>query len=74
MNQHMEATVRRDLPMILIRVIVGLVFLLEGVLKFVSARRAWARGALPLIGLPFPHQLAALVGGVEIGAAARSSC
>jgi uncharacterized protein YjeT (DUF2065 family) len=31
----MEAPVRRDLPMILIRVMVGLVFLLEGILKFV---------------------------------------
>jgi hypothetical protein len=31
----MEAAVRRNLPMILIRVIVGLMFLFEGVLKFV---------------------------------------
>jgi putative oxidoreductase len=61
--------VRQRLPMILIRVIVGLVFLLEGILKFVRpGELGGARFAL--IGLPFPHQLAPLVGGLEIGCAA----
>ncbi len=58
---------RRDLPMILIRVVVGLVFLTEGILKFVRPDElGWGRFAG--IGLPFPHQLAPLVGGIEIAA------
>ena len=52
--------------MILIRVIVGLVFLLEGVLKFVRPE-ALGAGRFAAIGLPFPHVLAPLVGGIEIG-------
>lgn len=65
----MEATVRRDLPMTLVRVIVGLVFVLEGALKFLLPAELGA-GRFAVIGLPFPHQLASLVGGVEIGAGA----
>jgi uncharacterized membrane protein YphA (DoxX/SURF4 family) len=65
----MEATVRRELPMTLIRVIVGLVFLLEGALKFLLPAELGV-GRFALIGLPFPHQVAPLVGGVEIGAGA----
>jgi putative oxidoreductase len=65
----MEAAVRQRLPMILIRVIVSLVFLLEGALKFVRPEElGGARFAA--IGLPFPHQLAPLVGGLEIGCGA----
>jgi uncharacterized membrane protein YphA (DoxX/SURF4 family) len=45
------------LPMILIRVMVGLIFLLEGVLKFVRPE-ALGAGRFAAIGLPFPHQLA----------------
>ncbi len=55
--------------MILIRVMVGLVFLLEGILKFVRPE-ALGVGRFTAIGLPFPHQLATLVGGVEIAGGA----
>jgi putative oxidoreductase len=58
---------RKNLPMILIRVIVGLVFLSEGILKFVyPGELGWGRFAH--IGLPFPHVLAPFVGAVEIAA------
>jgi putative oxidoreductase len=58
---------RKNLPMILIRVIVGLVFLTEGILKFVyPGELGWGRFAH--IGLPFPHVLAPFVGAVEIAA------
>ena len=60
---------RRNLPMILIRVIVGLVFLLEGVLKFVQPA-AMGAGRFAAIGLPFPHLLAPLAGVIEIGCGA----
>lgn len=56
---------RRELPMILIRVIVGLVFLLEGVLKFVLPQEL-GFGHFAAIGLTAAHYLAPLVGGVEI--------
>jgi uncharacterized membrane protein YphA (DoxX/SURF4 family) len=55
--------------MILIRVIVGLVFLTEGTLKFLLPAELGA-GRFAAIGLPFPHLLAPLVGGIEIGAGA----
>ena len=60
---------RKNLPMILIRVIVGLVFLTEGILKFLHPNELGA-GRFAHIGLPFPHLLAPLVGGVEIVAGA----
>ena len=60
---------RKNLPMILIRVMVGLVFLTEGILKFVyPGELGWGRFAH--IGLPFPHVLAPFVGAVEIAAGA----
>jgi uncharacterized membrane protein YphA (DoxX/SURF4 family) len=55
--------------MILIRVMVGLVFLLEGILKFVRPEELGA-GRFAALGLPVPAQLAQLVGGVEIGGGA----
>lgn len=56
--------------MILIRVIVGLTFLIEGSLKFLRPEELGA-GRFVAIGLPFAHPLSVLVGGVEIiGAAA----
>ena len=61
----MEAAVRQSLPMILIRVIVGLVFLLEGVLKF-ARPDAMGAGRFAAIGLPMPHLLAMLAGSIEI--------
>ena len=69
MQPRMEDVVRQNLPMILIRVIVGLVFLLEGILKFVHPAEMGA-GRFAAIGLPFPQVLAPLVGGVEIGGGA----
>ena len=58
---------RRNLPMILIRVIVGWVFLLEGILKFVLPGELGV-GRFAAIGLPAPHLLAPLGGSLEIGA------
>ncbi len=58
---------RKNLPMILIRVIVGVVFLTEGILKFVYPGELGA-GRFAHIGLPFPHVLAPFVGAVEIAA------
>jgi putative oxidoreductase len=60
---------RKSLPMILIRVVVGLIFLTEGVLKFVHPGELGAR-RFAQIGLPFPHVLAPFVGAVEIAASA----
>lgn len=58
---------RKNLPMILIRVIVGVVFLTEGILKFVRPGELGA-GRFADIGLPWPHLLAPFVGAVEIAA------
>ena len=56
---------RKNLPMILIRIIVGLIFLTEGVLKFVYPGELGV-GRFAHIGLPFPYVLAPFVGAVEI--------
>jgi uncharacterized membrane protein YphA (DoxX/SURF4 family) len=61
----MEAVVRQSLPMILIRVVVGLIFLLEGVLKFLRPE-ALGDGRFAAIGFFLPHFLAPLIGVVEI--------
>ena len=56
---------RRSLPILLIRVMVGVVFLTEGILKFLRPEElGWGRFAH--IGLPLPHLLAPLVGAVEV--------
>lgn len=55
--------------MILIRAMVGLVFLLEGILKFLWPATLGV-GRFTEIGLPYPHLLASVAGGVEIGAGA----
>lgn len=60
---------RRNLPMILIRVIVALVFITEGVLKFAFPGELGS-GRLERIGFPFPHVLSPLVGLGEIAAGA----
>jgi uncharacterized membrane protein len=52
--------------MILIRVIVGLVFLIEGTLKFLFPRELGVEH-FAVLGLPFPQILAPLTGAVEIG-------
>jgi len=60
---------RQTLPMTLIRVIVGLVFVLEGALKFVLPAELGV-GRFAAIGLPFPQVLAPLTGGIEIAGGA----
>lgn len=55
----------RNLPMTLIRVAVGLVFLTEGTLKFLLPGELGA-GRFAAIGLPYPSILAPLVGGIEL--------
>src|SRR5208337_5380580 len=65
-RMEMETEERRDISMILIRVLVGLVFLLEGSLKFLRPEELGA-GRFEALGLPFPHYLAPIVGGIEIG-------
>ena len=60
---------RNRLPMILIRVIVGLVFLTEGILKFLHPGELGS-GRFAHIGLPFPYIAAPLVGAIEIAAGA----
>jgi uncharacterized membrane protein YphA (DoxX/SURF4 family) len=62
---EMETAARRDLSMILVRVLVSLVFLLEGSLKFLRPEELGA-GRFEALGLPYPHYLAPFVGGVEI--------
>jgi putative oxidoreductase len=56
---------RRNLPLLLIRIIVGIVFLTEGILKFVLPDELGA-GRFAHIGLPMPQLLAPAVGMVEI--------
>ncbi len=60
---------RKNMPMILIRVVVGLVFLTEGILKF-SQPGEFGSGRFAHLGLPWPHLLAPVVGAIEILAGA----
>jgi len=60
---------RKRLPLILIRVIVGIVFVTEGILKFVHPGELGA-GRFAHIGLPFPNVSAPLVGAIEIAGGA----
>jgi putative oxidoreductase len=60
---------RKNLPMILIRVVVGLVFFTEGILKFTQSGEFGA-GRFAHIGFPLPQFLAPLVGATEIVAGA----
>ena len=60
---------RKNLPMILIRVIVGVVFLTEGILKFTRPGELGV-GRFAHIGFPWPHLLAPVVGAVEIASGA----
>jgi putative oxidoreductase len=66
---EMEPEGRRNLSMIVIRVMAGLVFLLEGSLKFLRPEEQVAE-RLAALGLPFPHYLGLLAGGIEIGGGA----
>jgi uncharacterized membrane protein YphA (DoxX/SURF4 family) len=56
---------RRELPMILIRVAIGLVFLIEGALKFVFPDE-FGVAFFASCGIPFANLVAPCVGGVEI--------
>src|SRR5487761_2606781 len=59
----------RNLPMILIRIVVGLVFVTEGALKFIYPDELGV-GRFARLGFIAPHVLAPFVGGVEIAAGA----
>ena len=59
----------KNLPLLLIRIMVGIIFLTEGILKLVYPGELGA-GRFAHIGLPMPHILAPFVGGVEIAAGA----
>jgi putative oxidoreductase len=60
---------RKNLPMLLVRIVVGLVFLTEGILKFLQPGDLGS-GRFAHIGLPYPHLLAPFVAIVEILAGA----
>ncbi len=55
--------------MMLVRIVIAVVFLTEGILKFVRPEEL-GRGRFAQLGVPFPQILAPLVGGVEIAAGA----
>jgi putative oxidoreductase len=56
---------RRNIPLLLIRFAVGVVFLTEGILKILRPGEL-GPGRFAHIGLPLPHLLAPFVGIVEI--------
>jgi uncharacterized membrane protein YphA (DoxX/SURF4 family) len=56
---------RKNLPMILVRLMVGAIFLIEGILKFTQPAELGV-GRFTHIGLPLPGVLAPLVAVVEI--------
>jgi putative oxidoreductase len=56
---------RRNLPFLLIRTMVGIIFLTEGILKFML-RDELGAGRFAHIGMPVPHLLAPAVGFIEI--------
>jgi uncharacterized membrane protein YphA (DoxX/SURF4 family) len=60
---------RKNLPIILIRIVVGLVFLSEGILKFTQSAELGS-GRFALIGIPYPGLLAPFVAVIEIVAGA----
>jgi putative oxidoreductase len=68
-NCYGRSTMRKNLPMLLVRVIVGLVFLTEGILKFVLPGELGS-GRFAHIGLPYPRALAPFVAIIEIVAGA----
>lgn len=60
---------RRSLPIILVRTVVGLVFLTEGILKFALPAELGS-GRFVHLGFPLPNLLAPFVAVVEIAAGA----
>ncbi len=59
----------RNVPLLLIRIAAGMVFITEGVLKFLYPGELGA-GRFARIGLPWPHLLAPVVGALEMAAGA----
>ncbi len=59
----------KNLSLLLIRIIAGIIFLTEGILKFVYPGELGS-GRFAHIGLPIPHILAPFAAGVEIAAGA----
>ena len=59
----------KNLPLLLVRIIAGIIFLTEGTLKFVYPGELGA-GRFEHIGLPVPHVLAPIVAALEIAAGA----
>lgn len=57
----------RNIPLLLIRIVVGIVFITEGVLKFLYPSELGV-GRFAHIGLPWPQVLAPVVGALEIAA------
>jgi uncharacterized membrane protein YphA (DoxX/SURF4 family) len=62
----MTRSQRNDAAFVLIRVMVGAVFLSEGIQKFLFTETLGA-GRFTKIGIPFPELMAPFVGVVEIG-------
>ncbi len=56
---------RRNLPLLLVRILAGTIFITEGILKFTLAGELGV-GRFARIGLPLPHILGPFVGIVEI--------
>lgn len=56
---------RRSFPLVLVRIVVGLVFITEGILKFLWKSELGV-GRFARLGFPVPHILAPFVGVVEI--------
>lgn len=56
---------RKPMPMDLVRTMVGVVFLTEGVLKFIHPDDL-AAGRFAHIGIPWPQVMGPFVGGVEV--------
>jgi len=50
---------------LIVRLLVGAVFFLEGIKKFLFVEQ-WGAGRFERIGIPFPHAMGPLVGAVEI--------
>jgi len=56
---------RMNVPMFLLRLILGVVFVTEGLLKFMQPAELGA-GRFAAIGFPVPESLATLVGSIEV--------
>ena len=57
---------RSALPMFLVRLMIGAIFVLEGLLKILQPA-AWGAERFAALGIPWPQTLAPVVGSLEIG-------